>query len=90
MKFSLGGNLGLDIFAVGYPKSLLVQCVTGDPISSVEEAVTAGGSSLSYDATTRVYTYVWKTDKGWANSCRELQLMLNDGEIYRARFTLRK
>jgi len=63
---------------------------TSETIASVEETVNAGGSSLSYDALTGIYTYVWKTDKGWANSCRELHLMLNDGEVYKARFTMRK
>jgi hypothetical protein len=27
--------------------------------------VTAGSSSLAYDATTDQYTYVWKSDKSW-------------------------
>jgi hypothetical protein len=41
--------------------------------------VTAGSSSLSYDATTDHYTYVWKTKKEWANTCRQLVVTLNDG-----------
>ena len=65
-------------------------CVTGEAIDTVEETVSAGGSSLSYDALTGIYTYMWKPDKGWGNSCREFQLMLNDGEVYKARFTFRK
>jgi len=32
-----------------------------------------------HDATTDTYTYVWKTDKGWADTCRELVVKLNDG-----------
>jgi hypothetical protein len=31
----------------------------------------------------------WIVNPAWANSCRELQVRLNDGETYRARFTLR-
>jgi hypothetical protein len=90
VKFSLGGDVGLNILATGYPRVQLMQCVTGETIASVEETVNAGGSSLSYDAVTGIYTYVWKTDQAWANSCRELQLMLNDGEVYKARFTMRR
>jgi hypothetical protein len=90
IKFSLGGDFGLSIFASGYPKAQLMQCATGEAIDTIEETVSVGGSSLSYDTTTGLYTYVWKTDKAWANSCRELQVKLNDGEMYTARFTLRK
>src|SRR6266540_3231667 len=42
-------------------------------------AVTAGGSSLSYDAESDTYTYVWKTEKSWAGTCRQLIVRLNDG-----------
>ena len=90
VKFSLGGNLGLSIFAAGYPRTQLVQCATGEPIDVIEETIDAGNSALSYDAHSGVYKYVWKTDKAWANSCRELQVKLNDGEVYTARFTFRK
>jgi len=45
--------------------------------------------SLSLDAATGHYLYVWKTDSTWTG-CRELMLKLLDGEEYRATFTLRK
>jgi streptogramin lyase len=90
LKFSLGGDHGLDIFAAGYPRARLVQCSTGAPIATVEETVTAGASSLAYDETTGRYIYIWKTDRAWAGSCRELEVKLNDGEVYRARFTMGK
>jgi len=53
----------------------------------VEETVTAGSSSLSYDATTDQYTYVWKTNKAWARSCRQLILRLSDGTDHIASFS---
>jgi hypothetical protein len=65
-----------------------MRCQTGDLIDSVEETVTAGTSALSYDEQTGRYTYVWKTDKAWARSCRELQIKFIDGESYAARFTI--
>jgi hypothetical protein len=52
----------------------------------VEGTVTAGGSSLSYDPLTDTYTYVWKTNKGWANTCRQLVIVLNDGTTHTADF----
>jgi hypothetical protein len=45
----------------------------------IEEETTAGGSALQYDATTDTYSYVWKTDKAWAGTCRQLKMKLNDG-----------
>jgi hypothetical protein len=88
VKFSLAGNQGLNVLLSA--NSQLVQCTTGSRIAAVEETVTAGSSSLIFDATTGRYTYIWKTDKTWANSCRELQLKLVDGEVYRARFTIQR
>ncbi len=49
--------------------------------------MTAGSSSLSYDATTDQYTYVWKTNKAWARSCRQLILRLSDGTDHIASFS---
>jgi hypothetical protein len=48
--------------------------------------VTAGRSTLSYDATTGQYVYVWKTDKAWVNTCRQLVVTLNDGSVHTAEF----
>ena len=86
VKFSLGGNKGLNIFASGYPKSEQIACDSTAPVEGIEETVTAGSSSLSFDPTTNVYTYVWKTEKSWANTCRQLVLKLNDNTIHRANF----
>jgi hypothetical protein len=84
-KFSLGGNQGLDIFAAGYPRSQSVACNSAatDPI---EQTVTANASGLTYDTTTDTYTYVWKSDKSWAGTCRQLVLATNDGGVHRANF----
>ncbi|MCE7986631.1 MAG: hypothetical protein DYG89_36115 [Caldilinea sp. CFX5] len=88
VKFSLGGNFGLNIFASGYPASQNISCSSGGSNGSddIEETVTAGSSSLQYDATTQTYTYVWKTDKAWAGSCRQLIVRLIDGVDHVALF----
>ena len=53
-------------------------------LDDVEQTVTAGGSSLSYDAASDRYTYVWKTDKAWAGQCRQLVLKFPAGSVHAA------
>jgi hypothetical protein len=86
VKFSLSGNKGLGIFAAGSPSSGPIVCNSSDPATLLEETVTAGGSSLSYDPVTDQYIYVWKTEPAWAGTCRQLVVQLNDGSIHRANF----
>ena len=86
IKFSLSGDKGLNIFAANNPYSVSLNCSTTDPGVDVTETVNAGGSSLSYDAATDQYIYVWKTDKAWKDTCRQLVLTLNDGTVHVANF----
>jgi sugar lactone lactonase YvrE len=86
VKFSLSGDKGLGIFAAGSPSSGPIACNSSDPATDLEETVTAGGSSLSYNPITDQYIYIWKTDASWAGTCRQLVVELNDGSIYRANF----
>jgi len=86
VKFSLGGNQGLNIFATGSPSSTQISCSSSDPIDPVTEIETAGQSSLSYDATTDRYKYTWKTENSWKNTCRQLNVTLRDGTVHSAKF----
>lgn len=86
VKFSLSGNKGLNIFAPNNPSSGLITCNSNDPAVDLTATVTAGGSSLSYDASSDQYNYVWKTESSWAGTCRQLVLQLNDGTFHRANF----
>ena len=86
VKFSLGGDKGLGIFAPGYPRSVPISCDSTAPADATEPTVSSGGSSLSYDATTSQYTYVWKTDKAWATTCRQLVVRFVDLTEERANF----
>jgi hypothetical protein len=88
VKFSLGGDRGLNVFPAGYPRSALVKCDGSMPTDPIE-AYTAGASSLAYDPGTGRYVYVWKTDKSWSNTCRQLQVMLADGSLHSALFSFR-
>lgn len=87
VKFSLAGNQGLAIMQTGFPKSGVVACTTaaGDELG---QTVTAGSSSLQYDATTDQYTYVWKTERSWTG-CRSLHVTLRDGTTRTAVFRFR-
>jgi hypothetical protein len=89
VKFSLGGDQGLDIFAAGYPASQRIPAIQGAEADAIEQTVTAGNSSLSYDQATDQYTYVWKTDKAWGangGQTRELIVKLADGSEHTALF----
>jgi probable HAF family extracellular repeat protein len=86
VKFSLNGDQGLDVFAMGFPVSQQIGCVTNASLNGVQETVTAGGSSLMYNPSTDEYTYVWKTDKRWSNTCHALIVQLTDGTSYEAHF----
>ena len=86
VKFSLAGNQGLGIFASGYPVSAPVGCDANEPGSTIEQTVSAGGSSLSYNATTDEYKYVWKTETAWKGTCRMLVVRFIDGTDHYAKF----
>jgi predicted extracellular nuclease len=89
IKFSLGGDQGLDIFFDGYPKFEFGSCESSstDP---VEETLPTSNSGLTYDPATDQYTYVWKTEKGWSNKCGTLTIVLDDGSIHKILFKFTK
>ena len=89
VKFSLGGDQGLGIFATG-PTVTSLSCPSSAASDQIEETVTGATSGLRYDATTDTYVYVWKTQKGWANTCRKLSFTLIDGTPHEALFRFAK
>ncbi|MBF6025937.1 HYR domain-containing protein [Lysobacter niastensis] len=87
LKFSLGSYQGMSIMAAGYPKSAPMGCSSNeDPLL---ETVTAGQSSLQYDASANQYVYVWKSEKSWAGTCRQIQVKLIDGSVHTANFSFK-
>ena len=85
VKFDLSGNQGLGIMAAGSPYSQQVTCGSSTPVD-LEETGTAGNSSLTYDASSNRYIYVWKTESSWAGTCRVLTVELIDGTTHTALF----
>ena len=95
VKFSLGGDRGMNVLADG---ALLASMLGAPPVGpsaspwvekvtcgstttedTIESTVTANASGLIYDTGAKQYHYVWKTSTSWANSCRVLHVTLKDG-----------
>ncbi len=85
-RFSLNGDKGLSIVSAGYPSSTQVACDLSASQDGIEQSLTAKSSSLSYDPLTGCYNYVWKTNKAWAGTCRQLTFKLIDGTFHSANF----
>ena len=90
VKFSLGGDRGLDVFETGSPVSQGMTCNDQAPIDAIEQTVSAGNSSLTYAAGTDTYTYVWKTNSAWAGTCRRLSITFAEGSHAEALFDFRR
>lgn len=86
VKFNLGGDHGLAVFAPGYPLSVQVDCGTLAVLGPAEATVSPGGSGLNYNPGTGDYDFVWKTDKAWAGTCRQLIITYSDGTSHTALF----
>ena len=85
LKFSLGGDHGLAIFAQGYPASASHPC-NGVPAGPLEPTVLPGSATLSYDPWLGRHHYNWKTSKAWAGQCRTLVMRFVDGTQVTAEF----
>jgi hypothetical protein len=86
VKFGLGGNRGLQVLAAGFPVSQPVSCSTLGAIAASAPTASAGSSSLQYDSSADQYSYIWKTDKSWAGTCRSLVIRFVDGTQRSANF----
>ncbi len=86
VKFSLGGNRGLNIFLAGWPKSQGMVCGGSLIAGDIESTVSPGNNGLKYDSSSDTYSYKWKTDKDWKGTCRQLILKLSDGSTHVANF----
>jgi hypothetical protein len=89
VRFSLHGYRGPRPEAEGYPRS--TRCGGGDA-----EVIARAGQSkkkepaFEYDRRSDRYVMLWKTDRKWSGSCRELVLKLDDGSVHTARFEFAK
>ena len=83
IKFSLGGDRGLSIFATNSPYSEPGGC-NGAPINS-KTVEYPGASTLMYDSRLNQYQFNWKTSKDY-RGCRTLFVVLADGSVHTALF----
>jgi hypothetical protein len=91
LKFQLTCGISFisDINAVTSIQSANVPCMGGDPGDPIP-ADDSGASGLHYDYVANQFIYSWKTQKGWANTCRVFILTLGDGTQHLAYFKFKK
>ncbi len=88
LRFSLGGDFGVNVFEAGYPQTRSVACDPAASVHEVNEAVNAKSSALAFDPASQRYTYVWKTERSSVGACTELVIRFDDGQERVARFQL--
>jgi hypothetical protein len=83
--------MGLAVLAAGSPTSRQLSCPAASAVTAdaVEETTTSN-SGLTYDAIANQYTYVWKTNKTWANTCRVFTIRFADGSERQIMFKFNK
>jgi hypothetical protein len=81
VKFSLGADYGLGVLAAGQPQS--------KPCGEPDSALVSTSSSEGLQFSDGQYVYVWKTEKAWAGSCRQLVFKLLDNTVHTATFTFK-
>jgi hypothetical protein len=86
VNFTIGGSFGLGILA-GTPQTVKYNCESGAPSDDVE-LTSSANSGLTFNATTGIYQYNWKTAKN-ATGCFRFELRLTDGSLHVALFRLR-
>jgi len=77
LRFTLDGDQGIAVLAAGYPRSGAYAC-GGTPLLDATERTT-GDLDLAGNGQ---YSYGWKTDKRWANTCRTFVVKLADGTYH--------
>jgi hypothetical protein len=88
IKFSLGGDRGLGILKPA-PTSRPVACTSGPPGALLQAFPADRNSGLQYDAASDTYTWVWKTDAAWNDTCRTLTVAFDDGTTHAALFAFK-
>jgi hypothetical protein len=85
VRFSLGAYRGAAPVAAGYPKIAPVACGTGAEPPGLEKARGMWKKSSAHQSRRgrSAYTFMWRTEKRWTGSCRQLVLKLDDGSLHR-------
>jgi len=84
VRFSLDGFHGRDVLADGFPQVAETQCGSGEEPASGAAARLVGRHRVRYRRWWwRSYWLLWKTERSWAGSCRQLLVGLADGTVHR-------
>ncbi len=74
--FGLNGDRGLGVLSS--VASVPVACPAWTP-HTLHAAGAGATAGLAYGVSSAHYTYGWQTSAGWAGTCRQFQMQLNDG-----------
>lgn len=88
IRFSLGGDFGLDVLLPGEPGSSPIECGSQE-MTEGDEPVELKGDGLTYDRRSSEYTVRWSTVRAWKGSCRQLVFHFDDGSVQRVNFRFR-
>ena len=75
----------MNVFAAGYPRSWAYFCGFQTCGSRATPTPTSA-NSFSYDAASDTYSYVWKTDRSFAGTCRVFEVKFVEGSTGSAFF----
>lgn len=84
VKFSVGGDYGMDILSSA-PQSQRINCTSLQSIGEATDTVASNDKDLKYTKN-GFYKYNWKTLKQWNNTCRKFVLHFTNGETAAAYF----
>lgn len=84
VRVDLGGDAGPQPDSI---TSNPVSCESGASLGDHEPASTVGG--VQYLPGIGEYQLQWRTDRNWADSCRQLLVTADDGAVHTARFEFR-
>jgi len=88
VRFSLGADLGID--AVSAVEVARVECGAGEEPAAGKPA-RLWRPGVRYRERPDRYVFLWRTERSWSGSCRQLLVRLDDDSVQRAelRFTAR-
>jgi hypothetical protein len=76
----------MNILRAGYPASGAYTCGGTVPTDATEAIPSP---NLKYDPATDMYSFQWKTDRAWSNTCRVMVVGLTDGQNLTVAFQFR-
>jgi len=78
-----------DVLAEGFPISRPITCGTGELLGPDVAADYPGRRELWRRLFGRGYLFLWKTERAWSGTCRQLVFTFNDGSVHYANFRFR-